>query len=307
MPNKIILISSYCNTEEKIQVLQTNIIKLKNLGFDVMLNSPIDLPNSVSSLCDFYIRTKENPVFDLPGKCVYSWADYKTKDKTIRVLRTLPDYGWANIYQVKKLSEYALTYDYEYFYHIIYDLVIDDQVVSELTTETKCKFYHFHEHKVSLHMMLFDKRNLCEFISKIKVEEYLQYGGIAETWLENFIQKTELDYTISDQYVEDHIHYHRGIDLYNYSEFSDFKFFLTKNGLRIKNVELYFYEVSHPTNITLEINGVLTQYSVKDRDIIDLGLTADIIESLTIHYNGLKQDITDTLEKITHNAIEIIE
>ena len=38
---QIILISSYCDNEEKIAVLINNIKKIKNVGFDVAVISPI--------------------------------------------------------------------------------------------------------------------------------------------------------------------------------------------------------------------------------------------------------------------------
>lgn len=304
MGNKIILISSYCDNDEKLKVLDSNLKILKNLGFDIMLNSPIDLPFSVTSQCDFYIRTNENPVFDWPDKCVYTWADYKNNSKRIRVLRTLPDYGWANIYQVKKLSEYALTYDYDYFYHIIYDLVIDEVAVKELLSDSQCKFYHFHEHLVSLHMMLFDRKNLSEFTSNISLKEYLEFGGIAETWLENYIQKSLLKYTVSSKYVEDHILYHRGIDLFNYSEFYEFKLFITNN---TQGVELYFYDMPDPVDVMLEVNSTPIKYKVRDRDIINLGCTVDNVKSVRIQYDGSTQDLTQSIMKITHNRIEIYE
>jgi len=307
MGNKIIMISSYCDNQEKLDVLDSNIRTLKNLGLDVMLNSPIDLPNSITSLCDFYIRTKENPVLDWPQKCVYAWSEYKNNTNRIRVARSLPDYGWANIYQVKKLSEYALTYDYEYFYHIIYDLKIDDVVLKSLLSEEKCKFYHFHEHHVSLHMMLFDRKNISEFISKIELDEYLKFRGIAESWLKNFIEKSDLEYMVSDEYVDDHILYHSGIDLFNYSKFKNFNYFISKNSLGVKDVELYFYDILDSIELVINIDSVSKKYTIKDRDIIKLGFSAGNIKTVIIEYMDLSMDITDDIIKITHNNIEIYE
>jgi hypothetical protein len=305
--NKIIMISSYCDNPEKLDVLDLNIRTLKNLGFDVMLNSPIDLPNSVTSLCDFYIRTKENPVFDWPHKCVYTWSEYNHNGSKIRIARSLPDYGWANVYQVKKLSEYALTYDYEYFYHIIYDLKIDDIVLKALLSDEKCRFYHFHEHHVSLHMMLFNRKNILEFISKIELNEYLKFGGIAESWLKNFIEKSDLGYSVSDEYVDDHILYHSGIDLFNYSRFKNFKYFISKNSLGVKDVEIYFYDISDRIEITINIDLIPKKYIIKDRDIIKLGFTSDNIKPVIIEYMDSSMDITDDIIKIAHNNIEIYE
>lgn len=307
MGNKIIMISSYCDDQEKLDVLDSNIRILKNLGLDVMLNSPIDLPNSITSLCDFYIKTKENPVFDWPQKCVYVWSEYNHGGNKIRISRSLPDYGWANVYQVKKLSEYALTYDYEYFCHIIYDLKIDDVVLKALLSDERCKFYHFHEHYVSLHMMLFDRKNINEFVSGIELNEYLKFDGIAESWLKNFIEKSDLEYEVSDEYVDDHILYHGGIDLFNYSKFSDFNYFISKDSFGVKDIELYFYNIQDPIEMIINIDSIPKKYMIGNRDIINLGFTSDNIKHVGIKYIDSYIDITDDIIKITHNNIEIYE
>lgn len=305
--NKIILISSYCDNEEKLEILKNNILVLKNLGLDVMLNSPIDIPNNISSLCDFYIRTKENPVMDWPDKCVYTWSDYQISNTRIRVARSLPDYGWANIYQVKKLSEYALTYDYEYFYHIIYDLKIDDIVLSGLLSDNECNFYHFHEHWTSLHFMLFNRENLLRFLPNLNIRSYLDFGGIAESWLKHVIENSDLPYVMNDEYVDDYILFHRGIDLFNYSDFDEFKYFISKNSLGYKNIEIYFYELSEPIDISVHIDSTVNNYIVKDRDIIDIGFMQDQFENIKIEYNNKINDITKKIISITHNNIEIYE
>ena len=49
---KIALISTFCDTEEKQNVLKENIIKIKSFGIDVMAISPIQIPHDIISLCD---------------------------------------------------------------------------------------------------------------------------------------------------------------------------------------------------------------------------------------------------------------
>ena len=308
--NKIALISSYCDTEKKLDVLDKNIRTLKSLGLDVMLNSPIDLPNEITSLCDFYIRTKENPVLTWPGKSLYTWVDYITTGKRIRFTRNLPDFGWANIHQVKKLSEYALTYDYEYLYHIIYDIKIDDSVLSGLISDSKCSFHKFHEHPVSLHFMLFNRENLSEFISRIDQDEYINFNGIVETWLDNFIRTSNLDYVIEDYPVDNLILFHDDIDLFNYSEFNDFNFFISKNSKVLRNIEVCFYGFIDPIYVTLHIDKLEKAYLIRDKDVIDLGFKAEDlsqIKSIKMQYGNVIFDITDKINSIVYNNIEIHE
>ena len=57
---KIALISTYCDTPEKIHVLIENAKTLKFLGVDVMVNSSIPFEPIVTNHFDFYFQTKEN-------------------------------------------------------------------------------------------------------------------------------------------------------------------------------------------------------------------------------------------------------
>ena len=63
---KIALISSFCNDKNKINVLISNIKKLKEMNFDVLLISPIQLDTEVTKYCDYYFFTKDNPVYNWP-------------------------------------------------------------------------------------------------------------------------------------------------------------------------------------------------------------------------------------------------
>ena len=55
---KIVLISSYCDTEEKINILYDNIKILKGLGIDTLVISPVTLPKEIIEVSDFVFFTK---------------------------------------------------------------------------------------------------------------------------------------------------------------------------------------------------------------------------------------------------------
>jgi len=303
--NRIVLISSYCNTEEKLNILRKNINTIKDNDLDVMLYSPISLPSDVINMCDFYIQTKENPILDWPQKVVMSWVIHETHNKEIKMSRSLSDYGWAGIYQVKKLSEYALTYDYERFYHIIYDLIIDDLVLETFKSDKKCNFFPFHEHKVSLHLMAFDKENLKTFLSHISLEHYLNFCGIAETWLDNLLSSNILEHTIEPNYVDDLILFHRDSDLFNYSKFDDLKFFISKDPMSLTDITLYFYNISDNTNLVVTIDGEPNYYNLFDKDTINLGFNSNNIKEVIIKYKGMELNITEDINNIVFNLLEI--
>jgi hypothetical protein len=302
---RIVLISSYCDTKEKIDILINTIKTIKSYNLDVMVNSPLPLPSDVINMCDFYIQTKENPLLYWPQKSVMSWVRNTDKDKEIVIKRALIDYGWAALYQTKKLSEYALTYDYDRYYHIIYDTEIDDTVVSTFLSDKKCNFYPFHEHKVSLHLIALDRENLLKFSNLITFDSYLKFNCIVENWLYDTLIKSNMDYKIELEKIEDLILFHKDDNLFDYSDISGLVFFIVKDVVHNDEVCLYFYNNREKINVLINVDGVESSYYISNRDIINLGFKPYDIKNVLISYDGISSDITEKIKNIIHNVIEI--
>jgi hypothetical protein len=303
--NRIVLISTYCDTSEKIEILKGNIEIIKSNGLDVMVNSPISLPNEIIHMCDFYIQTKENPLLYWPEKAVSSWMKHTFEDREIVINRALIDYGWAAIYQTKKLSEYALTYEYERYYHIVYDTLIDNTVISTFMSDKKCSFFPFHEHKVSLHLIALDRENLSKFLNYITYESYMGLTAIAEKWLYQTLINSDLEFTIESDKVDDLILFHKDQKLFDYSDINGITFFITKDVVDNKDICLYFYNNEEPLNVLVTIDGVESTYLIFNKDIINLGFKSDNIKNVVISYNGFVSDITKKIEDIIHNVINV--
>jgi hypothetical protein len=302
---RIALINSYCNSKEKIDVLLENINILKFHGLDVMLYSPLVLPNEVIELCNYFIYNKENKILHFPEKGVYTYNVTSTNDKQYIIKKMLKDYGWASIYQVKKLSDIALTFDYTHFYHIIYDLVIDEAVIKNILSEKSFNFFKFHEHEVSLHFMIFNRENLLKFIPYLTLENYLSdKSNIAESWLHQVVKSNSLDCILEDEYVDDKIFYYGKDDQFNCSPIEGLKFFIEKDYYNSKNIKLYFYDLPNPTEIKINIigrNQTHQNYKVENRGIIDLGI--NYIDDNEIEVNGY--NITNEIKDVVHNTLEI--
>ena len=72
---KIALVSTFCDTEEKQNILKETIEGIKNLGIDIMVNAPISIPikQEIIDLCDFFFYTKENPLLKWPVRHFNHW------------------------------------------------------------------------------------------------------------------------------------------------------------------------------------------------------------------------------------------
>jgi hypothetical protein len=304
---RLVLINSYCDTQEKIDVLLENLNILKSCGIDTMLYSPILLSNGIIELCTYFIYNKENPILHFPEKGVfcYNVSDYNGKRYLIK--KMLKDYGWANIYQIKKLGEFALTFDYTHFYNIIYDLVIDKSVIDNIFSEKKCNFFKFHEHQVSFHFMIFDRHNLKIFIDNLTIDNYLiDKSNFAEKYLYSLLTSKIIDATLEDTYVNDKIFYYGEGDQFNYSKFQEIKYFITKDYYSKDSIKIYFYQLPNKIDINIIIdNNYLEFKNVCERDLIDLGINNCQEIDVIINYNNCKYSIKQQILDIVHNTIEI--
>ena len=304
---KIALMSTFCDTDQKIEILQKNIHILKNIGIDVLVLSPIELPLELINSCDHFFRTKNNPVLDWPVKSIFMWKEYNVNDKVIRMSKTFSDYGWAGIYQVKILSEIGLAMGYDKFYHMIYDLKIDDNVIEGINSDRTFSVYPSKRDDtiwgVGLHYMIFDKEKMKEFISHISLESYLSNSDWdAFVWLHEL--NKVFPYKIESTPVEDEIFYYDGIDLFNFSDSEKVKFFIESDDENPKNIKIFFYHIDPQINVELYIEDEQYNESIVPFSIIDLGFNKFNIKNVHIKFDEIIYDFTQKIRDIKHSTIE---
>jgi len=306
--NKVALISSFCDTQEKIDVLEKNIKIIKEHNLDVILISPLSLPESVLELCDYFFLTKDNPILKFPIRGIYYWRKYNFNEVVHELSSMYPDYGFAGMNQIKQLSEIALNMNYDQFYHIIYDVKIDDNVIEGFYSDKKCNVYPSKRDntiwKVGLHYMIFDRVNLQNFISHITLEEYLSDSDRdAFSWL--FDIKNKVNYEIENTPIEDEIFYYNNHDFLNSSPIENFKFFIEKNEDVVSNIRIYFYGNEGQKDIDIKIGNIKKIHTVKNHDIIDLGFDKLNYQKVIITVDSIEYDISDIIVDITHNVLNI--
>ena len=306
---KVALISTYCDTQEKLDVLSKNIDNVKTFGLDVIVISSLILPEYIQNKCDYFLLMKDNPVLDWPQKAMFAWQELMLNGEKIKITRTYADYGWAGLYQVKKLSEIALSLDYDYFYHMIYDLKFNETVVDGLLGESDCDVYSSKRGdiiwEVGLHFMIFNKEKLKNFIQHITLQSYLNSeGGDAFVWLHRLIEV--FPYNIVKSPVEDEIYYYDGHDFFNSSPIDDLKIFIEKNDETDSTIKLLFYNVDQPRNILLNVGENVYGYQINGNSLIDLGFKKENIKNVSLTYNGIEYNITEKIEKIKHNTLKVI-
>ena len=272
-----------------------------------MVISPIFLPQYIQTKCDYFFLTKDNPVLDWPQKAMQAWKNILINGKSITITRTYADYGWAGLFQVKKLSELALTLDYDYFYHMIYDLKFDETVVEGLTSEGTFNIYSSKRGAqiwdVGLHFMIFNRENLQKFIPHITLENYLTLkDGDAFTWLHKL--RETFPYNIIQKPVEDEIYYYEGHDFFNFSPIAELPFFIIKDDEQLDSIKFLLYLSIEHIPFQIRIDDIIIDEVSENFKIIDLGFNKLSPKSVQLIYNETVFDITDTINKLKHSTFK---
>ena len=305
---KIALISSFCNDENKTNVLISNIKKLKEMNFDILLISPIHLDTEVIKYCDYYFFTKDNPVYNWPLRGWNFWRTFYLDEKHVKISNTVSDYGWASLNQIKQLNAVALNLDYDYYYHLIYDLKIDEDIIKYFLEPSDRLVFPSKRGetiwKVGLHLMIFNKEYLKIFNNHIREESYNSIEEIESVfdWLYKIVNIIPLK--VAESAVEDEIYLYENEDIFNYSTENRFKFFIDKNDKTLEPIKILFYDVKEGLKLLLPQNN---RIEFINRDcIIELGFNKLDMKQVFIQVEDKITDITELILEVKHNTLEFL-
>ena len=305
--NKVALISTFCDTQDKLDVLEKNVKLIREHGLDVIGISPISLPESTTKLFDYFILTKDNPILEWPIRAMRAWTNVDIDGKGYEISRTYPDYGFAGLTQVRQLSGFALNLGYDQFYHMIYDLKIDENVIDGFKSNKDCSIYPSKRGDirwdVGLHYMIFNQEYLREIIPNITIDNYLVVKDAdAFQWLHNL--RKFIPYQIEDTPVEDEIYYYQDVDFFNYSTIDNLKFFIEKNDETLETIKLLFYDINGEKRVNLKVGGTISHNVINRNKIVDLGFNSTNYQNVIIEMDSIEYDITEVIKKVKHNIIK---
>lgn len=309
----IVLISAFCNSEEKLSVLKENLQILRSNKIDTAIISPLPLPSDITELSDYIFITKENPVLDWPERAIIVWKQIESSKENHKLYVTVPDYGYAGLNHVKRLGEMFINYDYNHFTFIIYDTIITDEVLQVLKTGHNAIVYPSIREdaywKVGLHLLSFNKENLRKVIDLISFEEYKKCRGDydAFAFLHNKVV-IPLDISIGEFPVRDKIYYYE--EYHNHSSIPNFKYFIhspDENHFvpgRDYNLKIVFYNIDTPFNLEFNINGKLQNFNIEEGTLIDLKVKKSETKLISFKYKNTTHDITNQVMKLRHTFID---
>ena len=305
---RIALISTFCDTQVKLDTLKENIIKVKEIGLDVMVISPLHIPKNITDLCDYYFETKDNPLLNWPIRAYTHWYKQPTPAGLVVIHRGMDDYSWAALYQVKKLSQFALSFDYDMFYHMIYDLIIDEVVEKEMNGDKNVLYPRLntkgHIFDVNLTFMAFTREMMEKVEKEITLDEYLRIDGVAEDEVEKW--KNKFNIPVSKHMVSDSIFYWGDYDFFDYQISSEFKIFLNKEESSLLKIIFHGIEVSGGMGeIIIKVNGGEYTKTPNNWEVLEFPIESENVDKIIFEYNGKVIDFTKKYKGISRNLINI--
>ena len=226
MSNEAILIISYADSEEKINILKECISESKKTGHKIILSSGIEVPKSVYSGVDYLIYDKENPVItgdelSKIGGAIFYWMKYPQIENyhcvdfnhSYAALKLMKNGSViAGLNNIKKL--HILNYDY-----IIYDNELFNKHSKSLDVNDIYYYYHTQNDNfmnTSIFSIRTDKMNECFSNINSKLDYCNQGVPILEEFMLKFFRENNL---IIDRDLLDNIKSKNKIDLIKTSDF----------------------------------------------------------------------------------------
>lgn len=297
---KIALISSFCDTQNKTDLLYKNILILKELKIDVMIFTPFSLPEEINKVADYVLISKENPLLDWPEKSYFQWWNISVNDQHMSMTITYPDYGFAGLTQVKRMADLALSMDYDLFFPMIYDININEHVKSVLLDNKKNSFFPSMRDGqvwgIGLHLISLDRDHLTRFKNLITKESYMVESDFdAFAWLHRAVKL--IPGKLETEPVEDLIYYFDNKDFFDFSIIENIKCFIHK--VENQDIKLVFYNFGGIKTFTIKTEDFIQEYIVREWE--EIKLPYKNYNSFMIEYEGKEYNFTNIILNIKHS------
>lgn len=302
---KIALIQSHCNTDEKINLLKNNIKILSEIGLDILLFTHIPLPSEIINTVKYYILDSTNPILWEERRQIYWWSDNQIKLETI-----VPDYGWTVYNQIIKSYNFVRNEEYDLYFIICYDLIIDEFIENIINNNKIGKFKHIRPKNLNNldegYDVVFDTSLIFLSLNKLDLEiivndcDKLEYSKnpqwIAEKYLEIILDRNNIQIesigSVKDAIYESKSVFNQSRNT-NYEIFVDNKFLLRFRYIK-KNKS-----VNHIIIINEKIFKINEDVFVYDQPVDKLYLFGIFINESYTNLIELAKNNINKINKIT--------
>jgi hypothetical protein len=294
---RVALFSTYCDTEEKEKALLDNLIKVKSLGLDSFVLTILPLSKKIHDVADYVIYSKENPIPDINTKSIASW---RICENDVNIISFLPDYGYPSLLQLKRLIDFSSTLNYDYYFTMIYDIIITPEIEQVLMEGRECSFFKNNKVNEVLGGILtaFNSENAKKFSSLLTERSYYKGSYVAEAWMAKV--NDLIGGKIEDIYASDSINLNDRLLSTNHSPFHDFHLFIAKN----KSLKLLFYSVPFELKIRIKTNLFDKDVKINKQTLVHLHDNEKEIEYIKIVYKGTEIDLKYYFDVLIKSEVE---
>jgi len=298
------LITSYCNTDQKIEALQECITNLKGISNDdICLHAHYPLSVDIQNQVDYYLYDKSNPILSYPEKFITWWRQFN--GKTFHIYKD--DYGYTVLQQWKRSFDFLKNL-YDNIIILNYDVIISQNLVEKIKHNFQydgCAFLHENSNFIS---PLISIRTNTNIFDKISVEEYKKVNGFAENFVEHLYNTPNFYKFKYDEYKND---FYTTLDFegdvkfqankmeqhnspYDAFSFDDFDIFMGENDNKLK---IFFYNIKNNLNTIIYHKGIeIFNGNINSEYFFDTQINFNQID-----LNQLKIIINQKEIKITQN------
>jgi hypothetical protein len=207
--DKVIAITSYCDTKEKLDVLITNIsiIRSRFPDYDIALHANYPLDEEIQKSVDIYFYEDLN--YTDETKWIYYWNIISENNVELfnrRFYYSIQDTGFSVFQQIRALTNYLM--DYEWVMLINYDTSIKEIRENDYTKDYDLTVHNFPGQKAySLIMMYFNTRAFSKVTETFTIENWEKPERIDQLNEERFFDMVNEvgisifshDYKVSDK------------------------------------------------------------------------------------------------------------
>jgi hypothetical protein len=269
----IIAITTYCNTEEKINILIDNINSIRKIckDFEIVIQANFPLPEYVQKMVDFYIYKDLN---FLSGKEIILWFNHFIFNKQFNYF--IKDYGFSVLSMMKNIASFFYNYDRVLIinYDVIMNPIFIDEFYSNYEYDLLAYSFHPRQDHISLNLMNFNPKKFIDIISNyINYDNYFNTNEIVEQYFFGIVNKSEINYNmISGELVIDKIN-HSDYNVANKNDFFINEYIFYNDNL----LQIYlwnFYQNKRIKILKLNIDGNIF-YLQNDNELFEFYLRYD--------------------------------
>jgi beta-1,4-mannosyl-glycoprotein beta-1,4-N-acetylglucosaminyltransferase len=297
------LITSYCDTSQKVDILKECIKNLKSISNnDICVHAHYPLSEEIQKSGNYYVYDSSNPILKYPEKYITWWRTFA--NITMHIYKD--DYGYTVLQQWKRGFQFLKNL-YDNIIIINYDAFITRNLLDKIENKSHfdgSTFLHENGNTITPLLSINTKTSLFD---KISVEEYKNVNGFAENFAEYIFRDSNSyrfkfneyknDYYTSFQFEGDSTfkdnkltQHNSPYDIFN---FNNFEIFL---GEKDNSLHMLIYNFNEDLNVKVIYKLMLIYDNILHPNftLIDLNISFNNLEinefDIFINGNMLKFD-----------------